>query len=99
MTKKVRKTTRDIYQKLHYQFDKDGNPVKVHVGKETIRQATCPKDQRTTTTRFEGVNEYGLLFRCGGGRTHDGHLFTVKDEDVSGNNTVDTVALAGRRCH
>jgi len=76
---KARQFERDIFRASKYLRDKDGKPVKEHVGVETVRSATCPthkppRGSAKSTQRFIGVTDKGWLFDCG----VDGHVFIAE---------------------
>ena len=61
-------STREVYRTDRGQRDKDGKPLRVHVGTETVRTAQCQTHPKQgPSSQFVGVNVNGWIFRCPGG--------------------------------
>lgn len=59
---------REIIKCDRHITDVAGEPLRRHLGRETVRQATCddPKHRGARTAAFIGVNESWWIFRCPG---------------------------------
>jgi hypothetical protein len=74
----ARQTTHVKYAKHAFLKDEKGKPVKVTVGRETVRSATCGVHQKPTSA-FDGVTSEGWVFVCAGnGSPESRHTFAAE---------------------
>jgi len=59
---------------------RDASGLQGSRGSEVVRTAECPAHKKMTS-RFEGVNNLGWIFRCPG--TTKNHLFVAEPADGS----------------
>lgn len=75
MKPKASTKTRDKY--IRNPTDK---ATKLHVSKETVRTAQCPRPDHfgIKSSNFEGVSDAGWLFRCPGNSGEEWHHFVAE---------------------